>query len=149
MTDSPVAALIATWRIESADATEAYRKHGDQHLTGEAEALARCADELEAALTARGWQTFNINSHVRVKVTEHGFAVMDAADEALNRLLGSRLPHRSPRIRVEQAEGNGWSRWQMWDLMQTFGSAVGMGRDVPFETAVEFELPSAPTETKT
>ena len=69
---------------------------------------------------------FNINDKVRVRLTPHGRAVhADSHDELFARLSGfAQWDYIAP---IEDADG--WSEWQMWSLMATFGSH--MRTDVP------------------
>ena len=36
---------------------------------------------------------------------------------------------------------DGWSRWQLWDLMSTFGEHVYPGAQTPFETEIRLTEP--------
>jgi hypothetical protein len=76
---------------------------------------------------------FNINDRVRVKLTEYGKEV-DRAEHA--RIFADR-PWVAYRPHPEDAEG--WSTWQLWYLMQTFGSSISFGR-LPFETTIELGI---------
>lgn len=62
---------------------------------------------------------FNINNKVRVRLTPRG-----------REILG-----REKYLRTEDEFG--WSTWQLWVLMSTFGEHVGLGFDPPFETEIE------------
>jgi len=74
----------------------------------------------------------NINEYVRVKLTAHGRAV-HAADHARRWAQhGRSMPYNPPE---EDAEG--WSRWQLWALMEAFGPHVGHGAPLCFETEIE------------
>jgi hypothetical protein len=64
---------------------------------------------------------FNINWNVRVRLTDHGRAYL----------------RRTDRASVLEREVDGWTAWQLHDLMNTFGSQIGMGFSVPFETTIE------------
>lgn len=66
--------------------------------------------------------SFNINDYVRVKLTFIGWALLNGKN----------------RIVSEDTEG--WSRWQLWDLMNTFGTSLYNGCDVPFETNIRIEV---------
>jgi len=68
-----------------------------------------------------------INDTVRVRLTDHGRNIFRRQIEAINL--------KSPRARLataKQEDADGWSRWQLWDLMETFGQFVGLGRESPF-----------------
>lgn len=65
---------------------------------------------------------FNINNRVRVKLTPEGRA-FHAADHAMfNMRTGKNLPYNPPR-----EDEQGWSTWQLWNLMHTFGTEVCLG----------------------
>lgn len=73
----------------------------------------------------------NVNDLVRVKLTDVGRKVHR---ENWTRDFGPMekdFPYRAP---TEDSEG--WSEWQMWELMRQFGSACGNGFAVPFETDI-------------
>jgi hypothetical protein len=72
------------------------------------------------------WQSFNINHMIRVKLTARG-----------KRLLQMHRPICSATLRVD---ADGWSEWQLWELMQTFGEHCVMGLEPPFETTIEFSI---------
>lgn len=73
---------------------------------------------------------FNINNYVSVKLTDRG------RDIHTNYWRGI-LPRREPVPAVVEVDG--WSRWQMWELMHIFGSHCFNGCDPPFETEIEIE----------
>jgi hypothetical protein len=76
---------------------------------------------------------FNINGYIRVKLTKHGKKIHRDRHDELNALYPKcKLKYRKP---TEDAEG--WSEWQAWHLMQTFGPHIGMGLDQPFDTNVQ------------
>lgn len=90
------------------------------------------------------WCDFNVNHKVRIKVTERGREVMCKKIDTLNDFLRTRtgaplLPYRELK---EDAEG--WSTWQLWDVIATFGESTGMGMPVCFETTIQFALPDPP-----
>lgn len=67
---------------------------------------------------------FNINNSVRVKLTDTG--------RHHNR---QEHPRSAPFLKED---ADGWSRWQLWDLMHTFGSLLSLGAGrLPFETEIE------------
>jgi|LGOV01.1.fsa_nt_gb hypothetical protein len=82
------------------------------------------------------WQSFNVNHYVRVKLTEEG-----------RRLLIKRHHDLMCAVSVEpwpydppKEDADGWSKWQTHNLMEALGSACVMGRPVPFETEIQFEV---------
>lgn len=68
----------------------------------------------------------NINDSVRVKLLPAGIAILKKSDQ------GWRLTHG-----INKPTPDGWSRWQLWDLMSVFGPHIHMGFEVPFETEIE------------
>jgi len=66
---------------------------------------------------------FNINENVKVKLTDYG-----------KEILRNNNYHYFYPIK----EGNeGWSKWQLWALMEELGSYCGLGKSLPFETEIE------------
>lgn len=81
--------------------------------------------------------TFNINSNVRVKLTDHGRAVNKASWDALF-VDAAFKPEYSP----PQEDGDGWSKWQLWSLMGRFGECMSPGATLCFETEILIEVPT-------
>jgi hypothetical protein len=83
---------------------------------------------------------FNINEEVKVRLTPAGRAFHAARFATFKAQTNHGLAYCAP---VENAEG--WSRWQLWSLIQTFGGDNGAihlgGNGVPF--AVEIEIPDS------
>lgn len=77
----------------------------------------------------------NVNYYVRVKLTDRGRAVHRQNHQRLFGSMESKFPYTPP---TEDAEG--WSEWQMWELMRQFGHACGNGFDVPFETDILVQI---------
>lgn len=76
---------------------------------------------------------FNVNEYVRVKLTERGRQILlDEAAEFRREHPQVKSPHSLPK---EDEEG--WSKWQMWSLMQHFGPHIHLGFDPPFETEID------------
>ena len=84
------------------------------------------------------WLAFNVNHNVRVKLTDRGREIhRENFDRFLQLCPAFPYPYRKPE---EDAEG--WSKWQMWDLMKEFGSHMNMGTPLPFETSIELDVES-------
>jgi hypothetical protein len=78
---------------------------------------------------------FNINHSIRVKVTLHGYSLLPA--------------ERAKMVFKESSKNDGWSRWQLWDLISTFGGHLHIGCEIPFETNIEIpEEPKFPGKTE-
>lgn len=77
---------------------------------------------------------FNINNTVKVKLTEQGKLIYR---EEWNRIFGDKsgFTYSPPK-----EDENGYSNWQMWSLMETFGNYMDMGCDCPFETDILIEF---------
>lgn len=76
---------------------------------------------------------FNMNDIVRVKLTDYG--------RRLHRLqfehLFSNYQHLKHAYHNPPEDANGWSKWQLWNLMSTFGKHIYMGGENVFETNIE------------
>ena len=89
---------------------------------------------------------FNINDSVLVKLTDKGREIHRNWHEELRRQVptykGTYLPPKE--------DENGYSRFQLWSLMNYFGPFCSLGLEVPFDTEILFEVreqpetPSAP-----
>lgn len=76
---------------------------------------------------------FNLNGYVRVKLTNRGREILRQQHAA----FAKKWPKVKEFIPIPEIDG--WSRWQMWVLMETFGPHVHVGRDNPFKTIIEIE----------
>lgn len=65
-----------------------------------------------------------------VRLTDYGREVHRENFDALGIPFGT-LPYRPP---TEDAEG--WSKWQLWNLMQEFGPHMSLAGRMPFETTI-------------
>lgn len=83
-----------------------------------------------------GSATFNLNHNVRVKLTDVGRA---AILKNHKNLFGDRADKFAPRKVIEV---EGWSEWQLWELMAEFGPYLSNGRPVPFETEIQMPVPA-------
>jgi hypothetical protein len=79
-------------------------------------------------------KSFNINSTVKVKLTEYGKRIHKEFWEDYFWNSIGRLPEY-PYVPPKEDE-NGYYEVQMWELMQDFGAYCGMGRELPFETVI-------------
>ena len=77
---------------------------------------------------------FNMNDKVKVKLTEHGRKVHREEHEKL--FAGQKYSHvYSP----PEEDSDGYSTWQMWQLMSSFGEWIYMGCAIPFDTNILVE----------
>ena len=79
---------------------------------------------------------FNCNRTVKVKLTPIGIAELKRQHQLMVRQYNP--PLTRPFIEPE-TDKEGWSSWQLHDLMSRFGDSMVVGMDVPFETAIRFE----------
>ena len=77
---------------------------------------------------------FNVNEYVRVKLTERGKKCLRENYDKLAQAWGGKLTFQ---FRLPEEDADGWSRWQMWSLMQDLGPHISMGSEPPFETSIE------------
>ncbi len=82
---------------------------------------------------------FNINNTVKVKLTAEGHEIMRAQHQAYAEAFPGAFGEFKPKVQ----DADGWSEWQLWDLMNTFGRDVRMGNmKLPLETEIEIPIPA-------
>lgn len=74
---------------------------------------------------------FNVNEYVSVRLTDKGRAHHKADFMRWTKEAKVKLPYRPP-----QEDADGWSRWQLHQLMHIFGEGTGLGQDLLFETTI-------------
>jgi len=74
---------------------------------------------------------FDVNEKVKVKLTDAGKNELRRQHEELRSRVQSILPYTNP---IEDEKG--YSTWQLWVLMSTFGHIMVNGGDVPFNTEI-------------
>lgn len=72
---------------------------------------------------------FNINNTVRVRLTDAG--------REYHRRIHNELYARIFLYRPPEEDADGWSRWQLWSLMQTFGPGVSLGGPTLYEPTID------------
>ena len=78
---------------------------------------------------------FNINESVLVRLTEVGKDELLRQEDELRKTypkLGAKLPDR-------QEDDDGFTKWQLWSLINTFGHMVGMALPLPFESDIKLD----------
>lgn len=76
---------------------------------------------------------FNINYAVKVKLTERGFQIHEKYYKELRKEY-FRLEYLKPEV-----DEDGYSKFQMWTLMDIFGSHIHIGSGIerlPFDTNI-------------
>ena len=90
---------------------------------------------------------FSMNDNVKIKLNDSGVAVLKARHDELNKMIhangGKGLGEFSIKVDEE-----GYTRFQLWDLINTFGYLVGMGLESPFEIDMVF-IKGKPVKEKT
>ncbi|WP_208952384.1 hypothetical protein [Rahnella sp. ChDrAdgB13] len=81
--------------------------------------------------------TVNINNYVKVKLNEFGLSVMKSNREELQRMAPS-LPDFTP----PSTDSDGYSKFQLWSLMETFGPIIHLGCELPFDSEILFTCES-------
>lgn len=76
----------------------------------------------------------NLNHAVCVRLTEHGRLHHRNHWRAMFETLGADEDYIRKHYNAPQETEDGWSEWQLWDLMSNFGEAMHMAPPVPFET---------------
>jgi hypothetical protein len=76
---------------------------------------------------------FNVNDHVKVKLTEKGKAILDM--QLAERVRRWNCEYRCP-YQSRPTDANGYIRFQMWELMHEFGANIYNGCQIPFDTTV-------------
>lgn len=74
----------------------------------------------------------NLNDRVKVKLTAHGRATLAADHAAFWKAAGRDMPYVPPK-----EDRDGWSEWQLWDLMQRLGPHTGLACVLPIETDLQ------------
>tara|TARA_R110000744_G_scaffold147612_1_gene260561 strand:- start:2926 stop:3177 length:252 start_codon:yes stop_codon:yes gene_type:complete len=77
----------------------------------------------------------NLNETALVKLTPIGVKILE---ERHLELLKSNPNYSTPFL-LPNTNGDGYSKWQLWQLMSTFGEHIGMAKELPFETEVVIE----------
>ena len=77
---------------------------------------------------------FNVNHSVFVRLTEQGRLLHRQEHDALNDHLRSVSSRAKPyEYRPPIEDDLGWSKWQLWELMASFGEHMFNGCRPPFE----------------
>lgn len=79
---------------------------------------------------------FNLNDIVRVKLTDHGRRAL----EQDHYRFWSSIKRNPPKYNPPVEDADGWSRWQLWSLMERLGPHMGLGRILVIECNIEFTV---------
>lgn len=86
--------------------------------------------------------SFNINDSVLVKLTDVGRQKLREQDEEFKSKTGL-----SCSSSVPSEDSEGWSRWQLWDLMNRLGSECYMGCQPAFDLTIRLAIEIEATAT--
>lgn len=81
---------------------------------------------------------FNINEYVYVKLTDYGKTILKEKRKRFNEMLTSKglKPLESNVVEIDD---QGYSKFQLWELMNTFGNFIDVHHQLPFETNIKFD----------
>jgi hypothetical protein len=77
-----------------------------------------------------------LNDIVRVKLTDYGRKVMRENHEDL----------KASAYHAPEEDENGYSKWQLWCLMEEFGAHMRWGGELPFELEIDLPKPEPKAE---
>lgn len=77
---------------------------------------------------------FNVNSWVKVKLTEKGVEELKRQHDELREMLPKLGEFKEPNV-----DEDGYTKFQMHDLMNRFGRMVQPGLNPPFEVVILFD----------
>ena len=78
---------------------------------------------------------FNLNDHIKAKLNEHGIKILRDAHDELKQYVPSLGEFKAPPV-----DADGYSTFQMWNFMETFGPSMYMSNTkMPFELNVFIE----------
>ena len=78
---------------------------------------------------------FNINHDVKVKVTDYGYEKWLEHENRFVQFSGTIKPTTLEELK-SKADEDGYTKFQMWDMMSIFGSKMTMGFKNPIETNI-------------
>lgn len=78
---------------------------------------------------------FNINDYVKVKLNDLGISILKAKRDELNKTIHANGGKVFGEFELKVDE-EGYVKFPLWELMNTFGDVMVMGLEVPFETDI-------------
>jgi hypothetical protein len=75
---------------------------------------------------------FNVNHYVRVKLKQKGLDELRRQHEEVRRRAPAIREWKAPKVDEE-----GYSMFQLWDLMSSLGHLCSLGCEPPFETIID------------
>lgn len=74
----------------------------------------------------------NLNDWVRVRLTDYGREVIREQNREWTKKTGHEFTG-------PEEDDDGWTRWQLWSLIERFAGHVTMGGVMPYETGIKIE----------
>jgi len=96
---------------------------------------------------AVAWVPFNLNHYVKIKLSAVGLAEHKRLHDELYEYIISRGGKR-PEYVPPKLDEEGWHQVQLWCVMQEYGHLVGMGKEPPFETTMQLQMPPPPASVR-
>ncbi len=87
----------------------------------------------------------DLTEYVWVQLTDHGRAVHKETYKKVWSIF-SDTPNPLLEYTPPKEDEDGWSRWQLWVLMQEFGKVICHGGDEPFRLTIRIETKANPNE---
>ena len=84
----------------------------------------------------------NVNDYVRVRLNDLGRK--HHREDFLR--WTAQLP-KKPEYRAPQEDADGWSKWQLWSLMELFGPIISLGAQMPFDSCIQVGKPNPASPT--
>lgn len=82
----------------------------------------------------------NVNLKIKIKLKDKGLRMLaEHNNEIFKDTPMMQKMHRDESYYAAKIDANGWYEMSIWEAMQVFGSGIGMGIDLPFETEVLIE----------
>ena len=78
---------------------------------------------------------FNVNDWVKVKLNGEGIHELKRQHYELSKVIPNLREFRVPKT-----DQDGYSKWQLHSLMNTFGHMMILGNEVPFDTVIKIEV---------
>lgn len=78
---------------------------------------------------------FNVNDYVKVRLTDLGISILKERHDNLNNMILVNGGKGLGEFELKRDE-EGYTKFPLWDLMNTFGHVMVMGFEVPFDTNI-------------
>lgn len=78
---------------------------------------------------------FNINNYVKVKLTDKGKDIYFHRHDEINAHYKKKVIKPS----YPKADDDGYTKFQLWNLMEIYGKYCTLGSELPFDSEIIFE----------